>query len=304
MIDGVLNRDQGAPVPARRTQGWWERLRGLLGTGAPPREALYIAPCRGVHTAGMRYAIDVVFVDGHGRVLRVVEQLAPWRMASAPGARAVVELPAGSVRRLALARGERLTWRAQRGQSATEFVIVVPVLLLVILGALQLGLLYRAKSALNLATFQAARVGAMHYGRESEMLSELANGLTALYAKDTSWNELMDGRDRARAVVQTYARLRVINPPAQFHAQRISNDRLRYQTGVQAGLSVQDLNLLKIQVVYCHPLQVPLVATTLQTLLAPRFTGLELDCLKAQRMPLTSSAVVRMQTDYCPEQCP
>jgi len=205
----------------------------------------------------------------------------------------------GPVGRVVRARACRDT-----GQAATEFIIVLPVLLLIILAALQLGLLYRAKSTLNLATFQAARTGALHYGREAEMQVELANGLAGLYAAGTGWDDLMSGRQRASAAVASYARLTVVNPPRELHASRISNLRLKYQNGYQNGLSMQDLNVLKIRVVYCHPLQVPFIATTLRTLLMAQYSGFEQQCLAAGRMPLASSAVVRMQTDYCPELCP
>jgi uncharacterized membrane protein (UPF0127 family) len=70
------------------------RARGLLGTTeAPP---LLIAPARSVHTVGMRRPIDVVFLDGDLRVVKVVERLRPWRIAGARGAVAVLELPAGT----------------------------------------------------------------------------------------------------------------------------------------------------------------------------------------------------------------
>ena len=45
----------------------------------------------------MRFAIDAVFVDRAGRVVRVVERLGPWRTAViARGAAEVIELPAGT----------------------------------------------------------------------------------------------------------------------------------------------------------------------------------------------------------------
>jgi uncharacterized membrane protein (UPF0127 family) len=47
---------------------------------------------------GMRFAIDVVFLDGDGRVLRTAAKLKPWRVAAAcRGARTVLELPAGAI---------------------------------------------------------------------------------------------------------------------------------------------------------------------------------------------------------------
>jgi hypothetical protein len=144
----------------------------------------------------------------------------------------------------------------------------------------------------------------LHYGREDDMQAELINGLAGLYSHGTSWNDLMAGRQRAGDVVNRYARLTVLNPLAALRSGRISNLRLKYQNATQAGLSVQDLNLLKIKVVYCHPLQVPFIATTLKTLLMSQYSGFEQQCLTAGRLPLASSAVVRMQTDYCPQRCP
>lgn len=60
---------------------------GLLGRdGLPPLTGLLIPRCDSVHTAGMRFAIDVVFVrwpapDGRVEVLAVTPQLRPWRLA-------------------------------------------------------------------------------------------------------------------------------------------------------------------------------------------------------------------------------
>lgn len=87
-----------------------ERLRGLLGRSALPDDrALWIAPCGSVHTLGMRFPIDVVFVDAKGRIVRCVEALVPNRAAFALKAASVVEFAAGGVARLRLAAGDRLS---------------------------------------------------------------------------------------------------------------------------------------------------------------------------------------------------
>ena len=76
------------------------RRKGLLGrTSLDPSAALVISPCFSVHTAFMRFPIDVVFVDGDGTVKRVAE-LPPWRIAVQFGATAVVELADGGARGL------------------------------------------------------------------------------------------------------------------------------------------------------------------------------------------------------------
>lgn len=75
-----------------------ERRRGLLGrTEFEASAALVISPCWSIHTAFMRFAIDVLFVDRHGRAVHIVHALPPWRIAGAPRAHAVIELPAGSL---------------------------------------------------------------------------------------------------------------------------------------------------------------------------------------------------------------
>ena len=83
--------------------------RGLLGRARlDSGEGLLLVPARSIHTAFMRCAIDVVFLDRELRVLRVVSELVPWRVAGCRGARAALELAAGEGARLGLSLGERL----------------------------------------------------------------------------------------------------------------------------------------------------------------------------------------------------
>ncbi len=86
-----------------------QQARGLLWR-APLREtdALLIPGCRAVHTCGMRYSIDVVFLDATGRVLAVAAGLVPWRFARRRRASAVLELAAGRAAQLGFVPGARL----------------------------------------------------------------------------------------------------------------------------------------------------------------------------------------------------
>lgn len=85
------------------------RRRGLLGRdGLGASCALMLEPCAAVHTAFMRFAIDVVFLDREGYAVKIVRNLAPWRIAGAPRARAVVEMAAGSLEHVDLSVGDRL----------------------------------------------------------------------------------------------------------------------------------------------------------------------------------------------------
>ena len=73
-----------------------DRRRGLLGRDALDLSAaMILAPCAAVHTAFMRFPIDVVFVDRDGHVRTVVRNLRPWRIAASPRAYAAVEMAGG-----------------------------------------------------------------------------------------------------------------------------------------------------------------------------------------------------------------
>ncbi|WP_354699509.1 hypothetical protein DSM112329_05226 [Paraconexibacter sp. AEG42_29] len=85
-----------------------QRLRGLIGRPLPAGGGLLIVPCASVHTAFMRRAIDVVFLDRAGCVLRVVPALGPWRVVACRGSRAVLELPAGTCTAVGVAAGVTL----------------------------------------------------------------------------------------------------------------------------------------------------------------------------------------------------
>ena len=85
------------------------RRRGLLGRESLQEgAALMIVPCVAIHTAFMRFAIDVVFINKDGRVVRTVLRMEPWRIAAAWRARAVIELPAGHLESSPMKIGDRL----------------------------------------------------------------------------------------------------------------------------------------------------------------------------------------------------
>src|SRR5579872_3895077 len=74
------------------------RRRGLLGLDRfPAGRALIIAPTNAIHTWFMRFAIDVIFVARDGRVVKVRQQLKPWRLSGALRGFAVIELPGGTL---------------------------------------------------------------------------------------------------------------------------------------------------------------------------------------------------------------
>ena len=309
----------------------FERARGLLGRDPPPdATALVIEPCRAVHTLGMRFPIDVVFCTGRGVVLRIVAALPPGRLAQQKGAARVLELRAGEAARLGLRVGDRLsplpedgpdrrTPSRERGAATVEFSIVgLLILLPLMLGVLQLGLLYSARHALNHATFLAARAGAVEHGSRDAMQRHLAKGLVALHLRSGaelepgSWGRAAAGA-YARALAEVRApwitRLTVLNPSAASFADFgrpgrggpfIPADPRLPATlvGPASGQTLADATLLKIRVDYCHPLAVPLVDRLLTATLA----RLDVDpfrqgCYAANRVPLRSHALVHAATD-------
>lgn len=90
----------------------WEGIRGLLGRPEPgPGQGLLLARCNAVHTIGMRYPIDVVFLDKDERVVRIVEAMKPVRQAQHRKAKKVIEFKAGEAARLGIGVGCVLDWR-------------------------------------------------------------------------------------------------------------------------------------------------------------------------------------------------
>ncbi len=78
---------------------WWLRLRGLLGQPDLPEGAgLLLEPCQAIHMLGMRFPLDVAFLDSSGAVVAAYHALAPggrtgWHRA----ATTALELPAGTL---------------------------------------------------------------------------------------------------------------------------------------------------------------------------------------------------------------
>jgi uncharacterized membrane protein (UPF0127 family) len=118
----TVERDRGEVVCGRcaLADRPWSRLRGLLGRhGLEPDEGLLLRHVGSIHTMFMRFAIDAVFVDRDYVVLKVVQDLRPWRFAGARRAKAVLELPAGAAVRAPVAVGETLVvvpnWHREDG---------------------------------------------------------------------------------------------------------------------------------------------------------------------------------------------
>ena|SRR5579864_5229173 len=90
----------------------WTRFRGLLGLAADDfrdGSGLWIVPCHGVHTLGMGFPIDLVYLDRALTVIDIQPEFRPWRIAPIRGqAASVLELPCHILAATKTAIGDRI----------------------------------------------------------------------------------------------------------------------------------------------------------------------------------------------------
>jgi len=176
--------------------------------------------------------------------------------------------------------------RSEAGAGAVEFLISIPVVLLLILGTLQASLLYQARLQLEVAAQEAARAGALHGGDVGAMRTALARGLTPLYTHGQTPGDLAKARAAAE-LAAGQAEIDILSPTVEalrdhkeFGRLPLDDDQgqkstpggnwgwgipeshLGYRdTAIKAasGVSVQDANLLKIRVTYHAPMIMPFI---------------------------------------------
>ena len=91
---------------------FWARLKGLLGTAAlPENKGLLLCNCNSVHMLGMRYALDIVYLDKAGVILKIVENLKPFQVSCCWQAKDTLEVTSGTVGRRGWQVGETLQHR-------------------------------------------------------------------------------------------------------------------------------------------------------------------------------------------------
>lgn len=216
----------------------------------------------------------------------------------------------------------------QRGQATIEYLYVLPILLLLFLGSLQIVFIYEAKQTLNYATFVATRAGALNKGSMSSIQAGLASGLAPLFSHDVDLAALRAARHLAKTELGNahLTSIKILNPsPAALSAfgGTIPNDNLMYRkTTTSGGMNVQDANLLKVRVTYCVRLIVPLVNRMIyafgisSTPQVDNSTNSAVDTLKVTlptntseqlcvgdtsypyRIAVSSEAIVRMQSEF------
>lgn len=112
----TLRREDGRVVceNVRVVDTLFRRMRGLLGRSSlPVGEGMVLRPAVSIHTAFMRFSIDVVFLDPELVVIRIDPGVSPFSAATCFEAREVVALPAGECERRGLRVGDRVAWAAR-----------------------------------------------------------------------------------------------------------------------------------------------------------------------------------------------
>lgn len=108
------NRSLGTSV--RTASGTIARMRGLLGTESLPEGGgLWIRPCRGIHSIGMKYVFDALFIDPSRKVVGAYKRFPRNRVSKIfPSADGVLELPAGTIERTGTRIGDEIAFRENR----------------------------------------------------------------------------------------------------------------------------------------------------------------------------------------------
>ena len=87
------------------------RRKGLLGRDRlAADEGLWIVPCGGIHTIGMRFPVDLVYLDRGLRVRKLRSDVVPWRISVCLWAHSVVELAAGTIRVSQTCEGDQMNF--------------------------------------------------------------------------------------------------------------------------------------------------------------------------------------------------
>lgn len=277
----LLVNNRACDVRLRRARTWWARL---IGFWPAPRyhefEVNEFRRCKAIHTFAMRAVLDVVFVDEHDRVLRVVRALPPWRAAFERRASAVFEFPAGVAQSLGVEPGAQLgVSPRQRGSATLEFVLAAALVLLpLVTGILEFAQLATARQILEQATLDAARSAAI-------------NVMDAGGRPDSSAEVLAIRLSLARGLLPLFGgRSREASRLAEITLETMRPDRV--QVSIERDLlDAVDIVVDRVEVTYCRELFFAPASYLLPELMR-LWTVVPFDrlCLESGRVPLRVSA--------------
>lgn len=105
-----LTKKTWLATKVRKADSFLTRLVGLLKrTTLGPEEALWLIPSKGIHTVGMKFPIDVVFLSKDNMVLGIISGLLPYRITGVQlRGHSVLELPKGTLKKSRTEVGDQL----------------------------------------------------------------------------------------------------------------------------------------------------------------------------------------------------
>ena len=105
-----LTKKTWLATTVRKADNFITRLVGLLRRNSlGPEEALWLIPSKGVHTIGMKFPIDILFLDGNNIVIDTIYDMSPYRISRVHfSAHSVLELPRGVIKKSTTAIGDQL----------------------------------------------------------------------------------------------------------------------------------------------------------------------------------------------------
>ena len=219
----------------------------------------------------------------------------------------------------------------QAGATLVEFVVITPLLLFMLLGVIQYGLLYHTKSQLNYATFEAARAGTVSNADPAKIRAAFTRAITGYYGGGTTTAQL--AKSFAKAAADTTAanvRIEILSPTKESFDDYASpalasklgtSSRVIPNTNIAfikcpidvpgcsnnpktnaSGQTLLDANLLKIRITYGIPerKQIPWVGRFMYKILQVLNPGdpdaFRAGLLAAKRIPVVAHTVMRMQS--------
>ncbi|HWO42816.1 MAG TPA: DUF192 domain-containing protein [Candidatus Eisenbacteria bacterium] len=105
-----LTKKTWLATKVRKADNFVTRLIGLLKRKhLGPEEALWLMPSKGIHTIGMKFPIDVVFLSKSNQVLGIISGLLPYRVSGVHlRGHSVLELPSGTIKKSRTEVGDQL----------------------------------------------------------------------------------------------------------------------------------------------------------------------------------------------------
>jgi hypothetical protein len=202
----------------------------------------------------------------------------------------------------------------QRGMAIAEFLIAMLAMGVLVLGTIQFILVFNAKNIVNYATFEAAREGAVQHGRKGPMKSTFTRNILSLYGGGHTIKEIGKAYIKAKTDFASMTKVKIYSPSKQAFddfgvtikkQKQIPNEHLIHKSharGKKSGVSLQDANLLKIEITYGYKLYIPIVNKVISSIM-PIFDAKHAAyyLMDPPRMPIVAQATVRMQSNPYPD---